>query len=164
MHNGRVDGVVQQGIKGQRLRPHPVEHGIRVHRVQQRGQHGVQGGLQRHRDLFDHQATGRRDMDRQPVGIELGQHTSETGHGATTHGPRTVSSRPAHGGIDAARLFLGDHDRVEAPPAQVEGESAELTQRIADAREQIGVFSFLDDPPFIQYNDPARIANRAHAM
>ncbi len=40
-----------------------------------------------------------------------------------------------------ADLLLGDHDRVEAPPADVEREAAELADRVANAVEQLGVLA-----------------------
>jgi hypothetical protein len=114
-------------------------------RTQQRPHHGSMRLGQLGGDPFEHLAGDGRHVHRQAFALEIAEEAGEPRHRPAAVDHRAVPAAAADRRLQPADLLLRDLDRIEAPPAEVQREAAELAQRVGDSLEQVGVL--LDEEP-----------------
>jgi len=78
------------------------------------------------------------DASAHPVSIQCEQSPSQFGHGATAQRTRAMPTRPPYDRLARADSFLGNHNGVEPPTADVPRKSTALAQSMPNATEELG--------------------------
>ena len=140
LDDGGVEGVVQQGLEPAAGVAQLVERGVGLRGVEQAQQLRAFVGGQGFGEGLDHQVHAGGDVHWQAAPVEDLQGAAELGHGAAAQGHGAVSAGAAEDDLGAAAGLFGDLDGVVLVAVEEGRVAADLTDGVAHAAEEFGVF------------------------